>query len=67
MSKATFTKSLDKLIEVGFIDLVEHWRHAKKPTIFGLSARWHDYGTDRFKERKRPKAKCPYRGGPNSK
>ena len=56
MSKARFTKSLDKLIEVGFVDLVEHWRHAKKPTILCLSARWHDYGTDNFKRLTRSKA-----------
>lgn len=64
MSKARFTKSLDKLIEVGFIDLEQHWRHAKKPTIFGLSARWREYGTASFKKATRSKAKCPYRGGP---
>lgn len=64
MSKRTFTQSIDRLIELGFVDLVEHWRHAKKPTIYGLSARWRDYGTDKFEEKRRPKARCPYRGGP---
>lgn len=67
MSKARFTKSLDKLIEVGLIDLVGLWRHSKKPTIFGLSARWRDYGTDSFTKQVRSKAKCPYSGGPKRK
>lgn len=67
MSKRTFIKSIDHLIALGFIDLVEHWRHAKKPSIYGLSTRWRDYGTDRFKEKRRPKAKCPYRGGAKPK
>ncbi len=63
MSKPRFTKAIDKLIEVGFLDLVEHWRHSKKPTIYGLSVRWKDYNTKDFKKKIRPKAQCPYRGG----
>lgn len=63
MSKARFTKSIDKLIETGFIDLVEQWRHSVRPNIYGLSARWRDYGTDNFKEQKRPKARRPTRVG----
>ncbi len=56
MSKARFTKALDRLIELGFIDIVKHWAQSKKPTIYGLSARWHHYGTDKFVKKTRPKA-----------
>lgn len=57
MSKARFTKALDRLIELGFIDIVDHWAQSRKPTIYGLSARWHRYGTDKFVEKPRPQAK----------
>ncbi len=67
MSKARFTKAIDKLIEVGLIDLVEHWQHSKKPTIFGLSSRWQKYGEKDLKTQLRKRAKCPYNGGPRPK
>ncbi len=57
MSKRRFTKAIDRLIETGFVDIVEHWRHAKKPTIYGLSPRWKDYGTERFKDQTRLRVK----------
>ncbi len=59
MSKAKFTKSLDKLIEVGLIDLQEHWRFGKKRNIFALSSRWHMFGTKNFNKQMRPKFKSP--------
>jgi len=63
MSKARFIKAIDRLIEVGFIDLVEHWQHSKRPTIYGLSTRWKDYGTEQFKkEHQRTKAKSKTKG-----
>jgi len=57
MSKRVFTRSLDKLIEVGLIDLVRHMPYSASCNIYGLSDRWHDYGTPDFKQRLRPKRK----------
>ena len=54
MTPRRFTKAINRLHELGFIDFVEYWRHAKKPTIYGLSRRWRDYGTDRFETKPRP-------------
>ena len=53
MSPERFTKAIDRLIETGFIDIVEHLPQARRPTIYGLSDRWHDYGRPEFKEQKR--------------
>jgi len=58
MTPKRFTKSIDKLIEVGLIDLVEHWPHCRRATIYGLSARWHNFGTDHFQKQTRIKAKA---------
>jgi len=57
MSKRVFTRSIDKLIEVGLIDLVEHRPYSAACNIYGLSDRWHNYGTDEFIEKIRPKRK----------
>lgn len=53
MCKERFTKSLDKLIAVGLIDIVDHRPHSRKCSIYGLSSRWHNYGTAEFVEKKR--------------
>ena len=55
MSKKTFTRSMDKLIEVGLIDLVTHRPFSAACNIYGLSRRWHNYGTNDFKIMSRPK------------
>ena len=55
MSSRTFTKNMDKLIEVGFIDLVEHRPFSALCNIYGLSHRWHKYGTPEFVQKTRPK------------
>jgi len=59
MSKTRFIKAIDMLIETGFIDLVSHLPQAREPTIYGLSSRWHDYGTPEFKESKRARRTRP--------
>jgi hypothetical protein len=59
MSKKVFARSIDKLIEVGLIDLVEHWRYSQRPNVYGLSSRWHNYGEPGFKESKRVKLSSP--------
>jgi hypothetical protein len=57
MSPERFTKAIDKLIETGLVDLVNHRPQVREATIYGLSARWHDYGRPEFKEQKRVKSK----------
>ncbi len=52
--KKKFTKAIDKLLEVGLLDLVEHRPYSKLCNIYGLSTRWHKYGSPDFKEQKRP-------------
>ncbi len=59
MSKTRFIKAIDRLIETGFIDLVRHLPQGREPTIYGLSDRWHAYGTPEFKEAKRIKRVRP--------
>ncbi len=54
MSKKTFTRSMDKLIEVGLIDLVTHRPFSVACNIYGLSSRWHNFGTNDFKIVSRP-------------
>lgn len=55
MAKRTFTKSIDKLIEVGLIDLERHKPYSVSCNIYALSDRWHKYGSSEFKEKYRPK------------
>lgn len=62
MSPDRFTAAIDKLIETGLIDIVEHLPQARRPTIYGLSDRWHDYGRPEFKEQKRVKFKREKKG-----
>ena len=55
MSKPVFTRSMDKLIEVGLVDLVRHMPYSSSCNIYGLSDRWHKYGTPDFIRKTRPK------------
>jgi len=58
MSAKRFTKAIDRLIETGFIDLVEHrplTPGKQNCTIYGLSARWRSYGAEDYVPSKRPK------------
>ena len=50
LSKSTFRRALEKLIEIGFIDVEEQgsW-YQQEPTRFSISNRWRQYGTKRFK------------------
>ena len=43
-----FKKSIDMLVEFGFIDIVRSGGVWKKCNIYGLSERWRWYGTDSF-------------------
>jgi hypothetical protein len=55
MSPERFTKAIDRLIETGFIDIVAHWPHARRATIYGLSARWREFGRPEFEQQERKK------------
>jgi len=52
MAINTFIKSRNKLIEVGFIDIVKRGGLEKQPMIYGLSDRWKKYGTKDFVKKK---------------
>jgi hypothetical protein len=63
-SRATFNRAVDKLIEVGFLDLIyqgeggyvlETGKIAGEASLYGLHDRWKHYGTDKFVEQKREK------------
>lgn len=44
----TFRKDIDALIEAGFIRLVRDGHTIRKPSIYGFSDRWKEYGTPNF-------------------
>lgn len=48
MHQRTFYKSIDRLIELGFIKLVENNKHIKKCNIYGFNDMWAKYGTKDF-------------------
>ncbi len=56
ISKDKFTRSLDKLIEVGFIDIAEPGGQGI-PSKYTVSDRWQDYKTDETPKVKRTKRK----------
>jgi hypothetical protein len=56
IGKRTFTRALDVLIGLGFVDVTVSGkgRH-KQATRYFISDRWMKYGTDQFVEKRRPK------------
>lgn len=55
ISKSTFTRAIDELIEKGLIDVAATGKGLHKiPTLYGMSERWRAYGTDQFEVRTRP-------------
>lgn len=50
MNLKTFRADYRKLIERGFIDLVERGGLPRRSHVFGLSKRWEKYGTEDFIE-----------------
>lgn len=48
MNERTFIKSVDNLIEHGFIRVVENRWNTRECTIYGFSKQWRYYGTDKF-------------------
>lgn len=71
INSRAFRNAIDRLIELGFIDVVKPGNGLMKGdcTIYGISERWRKYGTDEFEPASRekayygfcsrPKANCP--------
>ena len=62
--RPTFLRAIDKLIDVGLIDITcqgiggmvsGNGKIKGEPTLFAISERWRDYGTDSFVKKKRKK------------
>lgn len=49
MNQRTFFKSIDNLIELGFIRVIQNRWTTREATIYGFSDMWKHYGTERFK------------------
>lgn len=54
ISKAKFTRAIDKLIEIGFLVIAINGRQGVS-TKYSISDRWKKYGTPYFIEKKRAK------------
>lgn len=48
MHQSTFEKSIDHLIELGFIKLIENRYNVRKCNIYGFCDMWQNYGTNDF-------------------
>lgn len=55
MNARTFTKSVDQLIEFGFIKLVEQNWTTRRPNIYGFNDQWKLYGTNNINVKPRKK------------
>ena len=55
ISRPRFAKSIDQLVERGFIDIADTGAgvHRMK-TLYSISTRWKDWGTEQFVEKERP-------------
>jgi hypothetical protein len=49
MNQRTFFKSIDNLIELGFIRVIQNRWTTREATIYGFSDMWKYYGTEKFK------------------
>lgn len=54
INKTTFTRALDKLIRVGFIDIAKQSQD-RIPTLYSISERWRKFGTAVYKNVERLK------------
>lgn len=54
-SRPQFQRSIDALIDHGFLDITHQSLGPGDCTLYGLVDRWRDWGTDRFVEKKREK------------
>lgn len=57
ISRATFMRRIDELVEHGFIDIAHSGSGGKKgaKSLYAISDRWRAWGTDRFVPASRPK------------
>ena len=56
ISEGTFREALERLIEVGLIDIAESGAGLyKHKTLYGISERWRKFGKPDFERRQRPK------------
>ena len=56
MCRSTFARSINQLVELGFIDIAHHGVGLLKDcSKYGISERWRDYGSERFIKKCRPK------------
>ena len=46
--KRTFWNDIDKLIDNGFMKVIEHGRFTRTPNIYGFSSRWQQFGQDGY-------------------
>ena len=55
--RPSFMRNLDMLIEYGFLDITHSGSGGKKgdKSLYAISDRWRDYGTDNFVPSSRPK------------
>ena len=61
ISSKGFRMAIERLVEVGLIDIVRAGSGLHRDaTQYGLSARWKLYGTDEFIAKKKPKRKQQY-------
>ena len=64
MCRSTFCRSIDQLVELGFIDIAHHGGGMMKDcSKYGISERWRDYGKEEFikKSRKKDNRKLGFR------
>jgi len=52
--QSTFTRSIDNLVKIGFIDIAIPG-HQCFSTRYSISERWKKYGTDKFEKKERKK------------
>ena len=58
ISGGSFTRAIDDLIRVGLIDITRSGLGLKKEvSLYAISNRWEEFGTDAFIVKKRPKRK----------
>ncbi len=65
-----FTRAIDQLVEVGFIDIAKQGGGMlKNKTLYAISDRWEKFGTEEFKhvERQKDMRQMGYRNRPKKK
>ena len=63
ISRSTFRRAIDQLVNLGFIDIAHHGGGMMKDSSqYGISERWRDYGKEEFikKSRKKDNRKLGY-------